>query len=648
MKVFKFSAAFTAALSMAIAPLAQGAEAKATAKAYAEAKARAAATTVNYNVDTKAVQEFLKLTGLNTNKRMTVGEFHFKMRPYYPRTLRAQMDEWARMNRNEIMPEFQASTYKDNEGKERVRLMMTKDGQTITASFNPDDNAKFVKVNNVFLTKDDIKYHEQAIRKIVHGNKPIKDQMNKTKPKNQFKTSILLGYEEYSRLTAVERATYLVKVRYVLENAERVMASYYGNQAVNEMKKEFFVQWLLLEQAEAAGSKSIRGAQPGDPCVVAGYLATYGNDYSCGGTGPGRAKLIQEMNQWGGGRCTNGSVSCNPLVYGFNSNGSAICVKNAGKTSEIYSSTSQACPKASPLRKGTADEQADKKRIIESYLAQKDPELLKKLGKDGLAFKDGKVSKEQYDLIAKHLSDLNTYIDKATTACSVAPLSEIQKVREEQQSACQALALRKIELDSYPTSVVLLPAPIPPTVSTCGEGGTPRNSESVNGKCVCRAGDEVGSITEDGKTVPACIAIAPVIDRGDDAKDECNKDQQPNPNAKEGEDSCKKAAGACTWCKWLIGGLVFAGVAGLVWWMTRDKDKDHKATTDPDPCPPAPLICSPVTPVTNPPSSTEPSSQPPPIQPPPVVDPNPIPPPAVTPFVESTTGATTSTSGGVR
>lgn len=646
MKLYKYTAAFTAAFSMAIAPLAQGAEAKATAKAYAEAKVRAQSTNVNYNVDKKAVQEFLKFSGLNTKKRMTVGEFHSKMRPYYPRTLRAQMDEWARMNRNEIMPEFQASTYKDSEGKERVRLLMTKDGQTITASYNPDDNAKFVKVNNVFLTKDDIKYHEQAIRKIVHGNKTIKDQMNKTKPKSQFKNSILLGYEEYSRLTATERATYLLKVRYVLENAERVMASYYGNQAANDVRKEFFVQWLLLEEAYAAGSKSIRGAKPGDPCIVSGYLASYGNDYSCGGTGPGRAKLIQEMNQWGGGRCSNGSVSCNPLVYGFNKGGSAICVKNAGKNSEIYSSTSQACPTASPLRKGTADEQADKKRIIESYLSANDPEVLKKLGVSGLSFKDGKIPKEQYDLIANHLSTLNKYIDAATTACSVAPLSDIQKVRDEQQSACEALALRKIELDSYPTTVVLVPAPIPPVVSTCGEGDSLRNSESVNGKCVCRAGDEQGSITEDGKEIPACIPIAGVVETGNDGKEECNKDQQPNPNAKEGEDSCKKAAGACTWCKWLIGGLVFAGVAGLIWWLTRDKDKDKdNKVTDPDPCPPAPLICSPVTPVTPTPT---PVGTVPPIQPPPVVDPNPIPTPAVTPFVESTTGTSTSTSGGVR
>ncbi len=647
MKLFKFSAAFTAALSMAMAPLAQGAEAKATAKIYAEAKARAQATKVDYNVDKKAVQEFLKYTGLAIKKKMTVGEFHAKMRPFYPRTLRAQMDEWARMNRNELMPEFQATTYKDSEGKERVRLMMTKDGQTVTASYNPDDNAKFVKVNNVFLTKDDIKYHEQAIRKIVHGNKPIKDQMNRTKPKNQFTQSILLGYEEYSRLTAKERAGYLLKVRYVLENAEAVMAAYYGKTAMNEVKKEFFVQWLMMEEANAAGTKQIRGAMPGDPCIVAGYLASYGNDYSCGGTGPGRAKLIQEMEKWGGGRCSNGTVSCNPLVYGFNSNGSAICVKNAGRKSEIYNSTSQACPAASPLRKGTADEQADKKRIIESYLAQKDPEALKKLGVDGLTFKDGKVPKEQYDLIAKYLGDLNTYIDKATTACNVEPLSNIQKVRSEQQSACQALALRKIELDSYP--VAPIPPPVPPATGIeCGVGETPRNSEAVNGKCVCRAGDELGSLLEDGKEVPACTATVPVITKGNDGNETCNKDQQVNPNGQDDKNNrCVAAAAGCTWCKWLIGGLVFAGVAGFIWWLTRDKNP--KPTVDPDPCPPAPLICSPVT---NPAVPVVPTTpvvpSVPPIQPPPVVDPNPIPSPAVTPFVESTTGTSTSTSGGVR
>lgn len=642
MRFLKFSAASIAAFTMAMAPVAQGEEARNIASV--NAKPRVQTFEPNYNVDKAGIQEFLKYTGLNTKKRMTVGEFHAKMRPFYPASLRAHMDTWAAMNRNEYMPEFQASTYKDGEGKERVRLILTKDGQTFTASYNPDSNGKYLKVNNVFLTKDDVKFYDQAISKLYYGDKNVKETIRKTKPKNMLSQSIVLGYDEYSRLTARQRAEYMVKVRYALENAERVMTSFYGPQAVNEVQKKYFVQLMLLDEAFAAQpSKSIRAAKPGDPCIVSGYLASYGNDYSCGGTGPGRAKLIEQMNTWGGGRCTNGTVSCNPLVYGYGAGGSAICVKNAGRNSEIYNSTSQACPNASPLRKGTADEQADKKRIIESYLAANDPETLKKLGVDGLTFKDGKVPKDQYDLIAKQLGDLNKYIDDATTACKTVPLSDITKVRDEQQKACTALALRKIDLEHYPDTVVPVPIPPAPPVVDCSTGDNPRGSELVDGKCTCRKGESQGTISEDGKDVPACMPPVAAVG-GDEGKVQCTKDQKPNPEAKDGDDQCKAAG--CTWCKWLIGGLIFAGVGAAVYFLTRGHGKDSNTTTSADPCPPAPLICMPTTSPTPVPSVTPPPIQPPPTTPTTPTDP--IPTPAVTPFVESTSGTSTSTSSGVR
>jgi hypothetical protein len=627
----KNAAAAIATFTMVISPVAQGAEAKTVATA--KAKVRVKTVDYNYNVDKKSTQDFLKYSGLN-KKHLTVGEFHAKMRPFYPKTLREEMDQWVQMNRNEFMPEVEATTFKDSDGKERVRLLITKDGQTTTATYNPENNAKFVKVNNVYLTKDDIKYHEQVIRKIIWGDKGIQAAIAKAPVTSRLKKSVVLGYEEFSRLKPRQRAEYFVRLRYVMEDAQQVFTKLYGSQAANKMNRDFFVQWLLLgDEAEAKGTKAKRGAMPGDACIVSGYLAAYGNDYSCGGTGPGRAKLIEEMNKFGGGQCTNGTISCNPLVYGYQANGSAICVKN-GPKQEIQVSTSQSCPKQSPLRKGTPDEAKDKKAIIESYLkangatdAEKNINLL--------FDKDGKISKAQYDLIKEHLDKLNKYIDEAVSACATVPLSDIKKVRDEQESACRALATRKIEILSYPETP-LLPIITPPGEKDCSLEKA--NSVLVDGKCVCTGIDGDGTITEDGKERPACVSpYAP----GD--KSECNKDE--TRDEKTGE--CI-VAGACIWCKWLAGGAVLAAVAGGIYWITKD-DKDNKTTTNPipDPCPPAPYICLP--PGASPPLA---SLTPPPIQPaPPVTNQpplSPVPPPKVTPFVEPTNGTSTSTSGGIK
>ncbi|MGZ3744076.1 MAG: hypothetical protein ACXVB1_15855 [Pseudobdellovibrionaceae bacterium] len=632
--LFKRTAVSTAMLSMVVSPLAQG----------AEAKARASTVEYNYQVDKKSIQEFLKYSGLN-KKHLTIGEFHSKMRPYYPKTLRDQMDQWAQIHRNEFMPEVEATTYKDSDGKERVRLILTQDGMTVTASYNPDNNAKFVKLNNVYLTKDDMKFHEQAIRKIVLGDKGIKSAVMKAPKSSRMHASVALSYEEFSRLTPRQRAEYLVRLRYVLQDAQQVMEKYHGPQAANELNHDFFVKWLLLgEEAEAKGKKSkgsgsihssdsIRSAVPGDPCVVSGYLVVYGNDYSCGGTGPGRKALIEEMAKYGGGQCKNGSVSCNPLVYGYQSDGSAICVKN-GKNNEIQTSTSVSCPQQSHLK--TAE---DKKRIIESYLkVNGNTDAEKNLN---LIFdKDGKISKAQFDLIKEHLDKLNQYVENATQVCSVEPLSKTRKTRLEQNSACVALATRKIDILPYPET------PIPPVIIPEKDCSQEKPGSTLeNGECNCGPGTHAGTITEDGQERPACI---PDEIAGGDTKKECNKDEKRDE--KTGE--CIAAAGTCAWCPWAIGAGIFAAVGGILFWIFHDKDhKPSPAPVSPDPCPPSPQICLPPgTPATVTPAG------PPPIQPAPpatttttgTTTPDPLPTPAVTPFVEPVNGTSSSTTGGVR
>jgi len=624
LSMLKNSAVSAAVFTLVISPVAQGSAAKAEAKA----RVQASVEDLNYNVDKKSIQEYLKFTGLSGKKRISVGEFYSKMRPFYPPRLQRDMDRWARDNRNELMPEFTASTYKDSDGKEHVRLLVSKEGQTFTVSFNPESNAKFVKVNNVYLTKTDLLYHDQAIGKLVYGDSAIKKSLEKVPYRSPLRQSVALSYAEFNRLTPRQRAEYFVRLRYVTENAQRVFKAYYGAQALNEFDKEFYVQWLLGQEAQAAGA--IRGAKPGDPCIVSGYISVYGENASCGGLASGTKNLKQQMESLGGGRCTGGSISCNPLVYGYKPDGAAFCVSTADKKASggIRDATSNFCEKASPLRKGTPYEAEDKKRIIESFLASKGQKVDLKFDKDG------KVAEDQYNLVKDYLNELNSYIDRATTTCNTIPLSQIKNVRDEQSSACVALSARKMDLLSYPLAPPL-PPPVPPSEKDCSIEKP--GSENQNGECICPPGTVDGVINEDGTDRPACVTGGAPLD---EAKKECNKDEKRDEKTGECVAAC---AGWCSWGKWVIGGLLFAGIFGAIWAMTSGGHKHKNKQTPYDPCPPVGPCMPP--PVVNPSPTVEP---PPVVVAPSVTPPVVIPSPVVTPFTEPSSGTSTSTSGGVR
>lgn len=640
----KSCAVSVAAFTMVIAPVAQGANAKAVAQTAAKPKVMKPMDHYNFNVDKKMVQKYLKFTGLAGKKRITVGEYWSKMRPYYPKTLQHEMDGWVALNRSELMPEFEMSTFKDSDNKEHVRLLMTKDGQTVTTTFNPESNAKFVKVNNVFLTKEDMLYHTQAFAKVAQGDAAIKKSVLKSQSTRQklYKKSVLLGYQEFVRLTPKQRAEYMLRLRYVVESAERVKKSFIKNASAEyaPSKEEFFVEWFMGVQAYAAAS--VRGASVGDNCIANGFLTKYGQNFSCAGQTSGRQHFSTQVERFSAKGCSSGTLPCNPYVYGFKSGapGQPFCVSTANVSGSIRDATSKFCPGQSELRKGTKFEVEDKKRIIESWMAAKGQKI-------DLAFdSEGRVSKEQYDMVKEYLEGggkdglpgLNNYIDEATKACETLPLAATKEVRDEQMSACTSLATRRIDLAYYPTTGV---APIPPApigeekdCSTIKVGALPP-------ECVtCPPGMVDGPLNEGNGSVPACVEG--IANTGAGTKEECNKDEKRDE--KTGE--CVALCG--WWCSnkgWIIPvgiGIAAIGLIAALWPKDDDDDDDNKQTPY-DPCPPAPQVCMPtVPPPTTPPPTTEP---PPPTTSP--VDPV-IPTPIPTPFVESTTGVSTSTSGGAR
>lgn len=571
---------FTAGLSvvtMCISPVAQGAAAK---------------------DQKKLINQYLKETGLTT-KKMTVGEYWRMVRHVYPAKLQKQMDQWVALNRTQTMPAVEATSFKDADGKEQVRLTLSKDGQTITLSFTGNEESP-LKINGVPFSKNeliDYKKFNLAAAKLVKQDKALRKTLSKGKQAPLGK-KFVLTYNEYKKLTAIQKAEYFIRLRRAMEASQQVYKTFYGTQAYSELNKkyEWVLQFFFGEEAEAAKGKGMTSLL-GKPCIVAGYLSKYGENGSCGGQNLGAADLKEKMSQ-SQASCSGNGVACNPMVYGFDAGGAAYCVSR----SEVKYAT-KVCNSKSPLQNEDPKiEGQNKKRIIESYLKK-----VKGQDINLVLNEEGKISEEQYKQISGYLDDLQMYINSAVAECDQAPLRDIQKYREDQVSACDNIRTRAFSLQSFAMQPEpLAPAPLIAT-STCND----KKSGSMTGKstddCICPEGTK-----DEGAS---CVPGAQECDQpGQTAKNgSCGctygMDEDgsclltnPAPSATEAEDDCG------FWCRnknWIIPVGLFAVAGGLMWWLLGKNKSEAK--NDPVYVPPAPV----------PDPGTGTSVTPPPVQPPP-------------------------------
>ncbi|MBV2169791.1 MAG: hypothetical protein KUL82_13890 [Bdellovibrio sp.] len=543
----------------------------------------------------KLINQYLKETALTT-KKMTVGEFWRMVRHVYPATLQKQMDQWVALNHQEMMPSVEATSFKDADGKEQVRLTLSKDGQSTSLTFTGDEENP-LKVNGVSFTKKELlnynSFNDLAGK--MAKQDPIVGKALKTGAQPVLGKNSVLTFKEYKSLTSYQKAEYLIRLRLAMESAQRVYKVIYGAQAYNEINKkyEWVLQYFFGEEAQAAGT-----GLTGKPCIVAGYLSIYGESGSCGGSSQGALDLKAKMRD-SQASCANNGVACNPMVYGFDQGGGAYCVSR----SEVKYAT-RVCNSKSPLQNADPKKEGEnKKRIIESYLKKvKNQDINLKLNDEG------KISEEQYAQISSYLGDLQTYINSAIAECGQAPLKDIQKKREDQVSACEEIKTRAFSLQSFAANPEPPgpPGPLPnPGEPNCNDK-MPGSVAGPDGKCVCAEGSKEGEIGEGDKKGPGCV----VVDAGGSGDLPGGKDTPPI----KGEDS------SCGfWCRnknWIIPVGIGALALGLFWWITN---KDSKAKNN------SPVYIPPA-PVPEPTATTSPTVTPAPtVEPPPVVVPPPTP-----------------------
>lgn len=572
--LLKSIAASVSVFTMCIAPVAQGA---------------AAAS------NKQLINQYLKETGIST-KKMTVGQYWASVRHVYPAKLQKQLDGWVALNKNQMMPKVEATTFKGADGVEQVRLTLSRDGQTYNITFTGNEDTP-VKVNSITLNKKEManyNNYDAVAKKIVEKDPALKKVYGTVGSVNSSQLSKpKVSSAIFKKMSRRQQAEYLIRLRLAMESAQKVLAVSNNTQATIETEKkyEFALQSMFGDLAYA-------GQLTGQPCIIAGYISKYGADNSCGSTRKGGALNEDLLGQMRTSKANcGGGVACNPLVYGYK-NGNAFCVP---KEEVQYATRYCGSEKASPLRKGKAEFNSDKKRIIESYLKENGTEENKNISLD--IDSDGFVSEEQNKQAEPFMRDLRNYLLKADSECSKPPLKQVTEKRDEQASACNELRERMISLGIQERKpdppLPPLPLPNPPTKSC--EEEKPGSARDAEGKCTCAATGNPESREEGGKCViPAVVVVA---------EDGGNLPQGEAPQKEKEKDDCRSKGGSFWECNsaWIIPLGLLAFGAGLFWWI-KDRNKTPGAYVPPAPVPePSPSPTATTPPVTPPPTAPCPS-----------------------------------------
>lgn len=589
--------------TMCIAPVAQGAEA-----------AR----------NKQLINQYLKESGLTTEK-MTIGQFWGKVRHIYPASLQKQLDPWMAIHKNEMMPKIEASSFKDSDGKEQVRLLLTAGKESGTLTFTGDDD-KPMKFNNVTMTRAELADYnkfDKLAEKVVNSDPNLKKNLVGGMTSSSSTTVVkkekrLLKGREIAAKSLKEQMDYLLKMREASVAADKVI-----DIAYNKARKGAFLDYGTADSAVASlwnvllGAKAV--AKAGDSCIASGWVAAYDYDkadhnrYKCGAPVVGRTTILNQVQNLPfsdsvksqvASCAQGGGLPCNPLLFGFkNNSGSPICI-----TSNLNSATAQ-CDAAAPLP-------GNKQAIIQSIVAARG-------GDSSLCAIKGEntVSQACADKLEKYTDNLKEHYLNAAQFCTNKGVTDVSNrdawvtkkgMLADQTEACEKLKSRFFDLQ------IEVAAPATPPVPCSAK--VPGSHEGPDGKCVCADGKEprppqpksAGAGKGHGKGPKATKGVEgqvpPPPGTGSDSGSGESQGQltcepsapvqtgdgevtdTPLPGGKEvAKDTCG------FFCKYK-GVLIAAGIGlvglGLFWWLTKKKTKSSTPTYVP---PAAPPLASPTT-----------------------------------------------------
>lgn len=468
---------------------------------------------------------------------------------------------------HEKFPNIQVQEFK-YKGKDALKVMaqIGKEQVVVEYLFSGDE---VMKINGtVFKTADtasaeafDRKLKSvEAFRKIYHDFQ-----------KRVFKAATIPTYEQWQKLTRAQRSEFYLRYRELLEAAYKVHGTGRFKVVSNSDKtfSEFVKASFLGEEAHAnaevvgavgaavgttppkpPGATDVQGKArqeaeavakakrltdgmgnpdpfqgPGEPkgpsCIVAGYARQWKGTICPwdGGTKAGADQFYKE-NPVSKTDCLDnpkygkGYIACNPLIYGFNSEGGAHCINTnikTGTTDNFNYAThgSGPCEAKSPL-----NSPEDKMNFIKNILAREKipgadtlsvgPDPKCKAKTDGSC--PNVVITKNPDLFKKIMGELSgpiaTYIDSAKKICEEntstkkwnykAPNPPSGKSNKKdpayQDDACDALLKRAIAVQNLLTTEETPTPPETVIASPCDGWTPPQHVEEAPDKksCVCK------------------------------------------------------------------------------------------------------------------------------------------------------------------
>lgn len=562
----KALAVTVSAWTLCVAPVAQGAEAA-------------------YN-QKQLISQYLKESGLTTQKT-TIGQFWGRVRHIYPVVLQKQLDPWMKIHANEMMPSIQASSFKDSDNVEQVRLVLTSGSESNTLTFTGNDD-KPMKVNGVTLTRAELADYnkfEQLAAKVASQDPVLKKSTQQNSQSSASTEKRMLKGRDIAKLPLRQQMEYFLKMRTAVQAADHVLDVYKGTKGASyeyqQPQDAVAALWQVLLGANAV-------AKVDSACIASGWVASYYKG-SCARPEEGQASLLRQVqelpfNDSVKSKVTScakgGGLPCNPLLFGFSDNsGNPICI-----TSNLSSATKQ-CNEKVPLPQ-------DKEKIIQSIVAARggDASLCKLEG-------NNTVSQACSDKLEKYTENLQQHYLNAAQFCtkggvnSIASRSEWEAkartdIRKDQKEACDNLKDRYFDL-----SVALSQQPVAATGPACEVQGASKNDK---GECVCSDGKpprpQPKSARSGGRRAIGggnkSLPPPPAPGQGGDSSDSSGGGQLTctpvdvntgsgdvtNTNLPGGKAVPQDTCGFL--CKYK-GVLIAAGIGlvgfGLFWWLTKKK-----------------------------------------------------------------------------
>lgn len=579
----------------------------------------------------KQIEGFIADTQLN--KRVTYKEFWNKIKHIVPGQAYKDVERYFMQAPNELMPEFKVTESTSSTGEKIPTITITEKGKTYNVQIF-GETTKFAKFNNVILSENDVLLFTPAMKRIMASDIKIKKShdINVIKEqKKNFSGTPKINSEMWSKMNPTQRAQFVLNLRFLWTGAQDVLRLKDEQDAKKEIpqkgkKTSSLEKWnnffAMIESAQASeGTTALNGTD----CVVAGYIGRYGK---------GQDNRIRCQYPQAAKRSTSCKNPCNELIYGYQDNGTQICLADSdlAKATHFESGCEKvrpltvmklALPAANSSLKGSAryKDIVDKNKA-EALAAFNSDEKVRDLTKNYLAsllkgpqkelFNSGKVDESLLTELRRIQTVFDTEIAQAREACAKAANS----VQYDQnfEGACDQLHRRFLFVAAYlekkpgcPDSKPINPetlqckcdtgevlpgsascgAPPSPVLNDCKVKfpGVSTDWDQTKGECICPENGQAPvqgangkySCSSGGSEVQTCDQKYPGLGTTEkEGQCVCEDGKEPSGDP-------KKCGSGFNWKPWLIGAGVIG--VGVLAWLLLKKKKDKPVTPPPPPPP---------------------------------------------------------------